>query len=251
MEGAESSIILKEERQASSAMAMVVLMNLTQTGRPKLLRHKQYFNPDKEPFDNERDSYAPLVWQCRYGGIEVPDHLWRYVEFGKGKKYSDNQAEDMANQTNVFADFDHWCEEFAGFVGAKGKVEPGKYRAYGYEAPGHFKADLKAKWREIRTGLGYPPRGSSPDQQQKLDLNKDAHAATEEKRRREAERIVAMQNDTMPCPDTLAIHPTDEGRIISMQALDNVDGILTAQGGVDSARSSESVKKRAHKAVAK
>ena len=147
---------------------------LDEDGRPKLLRHKQYFNPDKEPFDNERDSYAPLVWQCRYGGIEVPDHLWRYVEFGKGKKYSDNQAEDMAGQTTVFADFDQWCEEFAAFVGAKDKVEPGRYRAYGYEAPGHLKADLKAKWREIRTGLGYPPRGSSPDQQQKLDLNKDA-----------------------------------------------------------------------------
>jgi len=91
--------------------------------RPKLLRHKQYFNP---------------------------------------------------NQATVFADFDHSCEEFAGFVGAKGKVEPGRYRAYGYEAPGHFNADLKAKWREIRTGLGIPPRGSSPAQQQKLDLNKDA-----------------------------------------------------------------------------
>lgn len=143
-------------------------------GRPKLLRDKQYFNPESEPFDNERDSYAPLVWQCRYGGIEVPDHLWRYVEFGKDKKYSDNQAEDMARQTTVFADFDRWCEEFASFVGAKGKVEPGTYRAYGYEAPGHLKADLKAKWREIRTGLGYPPRGSSAHQQQKLDLNKDA-----------------------------------------------------------------------------
>lgn len=46
--------------------------------------------------------YAPLVWQCRYGGIEVPDVLWRYVEFGLGKKYSDNQAEDMATDTNVF-----------------------------------------------------------------------------------------------------------------------------------------------------
>jgi len=28
------------------------------------------------------------------------------------------------------------------------------------------------------------------------------------------------------------VHPTDEGRIVSMQALDNVDGILTAQGRV-------------------
>jgi multimeric flavodoxin WrbA len=142
-------------------------------GRPKLLRHKQYFDPNKEPFNNERDSYAPLVWQCRYGGIEVPDHLWQYVEFGKGKKYSDNQAEDMVAETKIFEEFDRWCENFANFVGAKGKVEPGKYRAYGYKPPGHLKEDLKAKWREIKTGLGYPPKGSSPDQQEKLSLNRD------------------------------------------------------------------------------
>ena len=48
-----------------------------------------------------RDAYAPLVWQCRYSGIEVPDELWRYVEFGKGKKYSDNQAEHIAAEADV------------------------------------------------------------------------------------------------------------------------------------------------------
>src|SRR5256714_3411899 len=70
---------------------------LDSTGRPKLLNrvHKYYFNPEREPFENDRDSYAPLVWQCRYGGVEVPDGLWRYVEFGKNEAYSDNQAEDL------------------------------------------------------------------------------------------------------------------------------------------------------------
>ena len=43
------------------------------------------------------------------------------------------------------------------------------------------------------------------------------------------------------------IHPTDEGRIVSMQALDNVDGILTAQGGVERVRSDGSAKKHARK----
>ena len=146
-----------------------------ETGRPKILRHKQYFDPETEPFANNRDSYAPLVWQCRYGGVEAPDELWRYLEFGRGKKYSDNQAEDMgAAEENVYADFDAWTDAFAAFVGAKGKVEPGKYRAYGYEAPGHLGKDLKAKWREIKTGLGYPPEGSSVEAQQKLGLNRDA-----------------------------------------------------------------------------
>ena len=41
------------------------------------------------------------------------------------------------------------------------------------EAPGHLKEDLKAKWREIKTGLGYPPAGSSPARQEALGLNED------------------------------------------------------------------------------
>jgi multimeric flavodoxin WrbA len=148
---------------------------LDKSGRPKILRHKEYFDPRMEPFDEMRDTYAPLVWQCRYGGVEVPDELWRYLEFGRGKKYSDNQAEDMAaTEENVYGDFDAWTDAFAAFVGTKGKVEPGTYRAYGYEAPGHLGKDLKAKWREIKTGLGYPPEGSSVEQQQKLGLNQDA-----------------------------------------------------------------------------
>jgi hypothetical protein len=146
---------------------------LDETGRPDILRHKEYFDSEKEPFENDRDSYAPLVWQCRYSGIEVPDHLWRYVEFGRGKKYSDNQAEEMATETDVFKDFDEWVDQFTAFVSEKGKIEPGKYRAYGYEAPGHFLRDLKLKWREIKIGMGHPPEGSSPAKQQELDLNQD------------------------------------------------------------------------------
>ncbi|MBV9957124.1 MAG: NAD(P)H-dependent oxidoreductase [Acidobacteria bacterium] len=146
---------------------------LDESGRPKILRHKEYFDPDEEPFEEMRETYAPLVWQCRYGGVEVPDELWRYVEFGRGKKYSDNQAEDMATGTDVFRDFDEWTDAFAAFVGEKGKVEPGKYRAYGYEAPGHLWRDLKLKWREIKIGTGHPPPGSSPAKQEELNLNKD------------------------------------------------------------------------------
>ena len=146
---------------------------LDQEGRPKILIHKNYFDPEKEPFENMRDTYAPLVWQCRYSGIEVPDHLWRYIEFGIGKKYSDNQAEHMATETNVFADFDSWTKEFAAFVEEKGKVKPGKFRAFGYEPPGHLIKDLKLKWREIKIGLGHPPENSSPARQKELGLNED------------------------------------------------------------------------------
>jgi hypothetical protein len=147
---------------------------LASNGRPRLLRHKPYFDPRAEPFQDERDAYAPLVWQCRYSGIEVPDALWRYVEFGRGRKYSDNQAEQMATETDVFRDFDAWVDEFAAFVRQKGKVPPGEYRAFGHKRPGHRWEDLKLKWREWRLGLGVPPAGSSPARHQELGLNRDA-----------------------------------------------------------------------------
>lgn len=144
-------------------------------GRPKLLKHahKHYFDPDEEPFENDRESYAPLVWQCRYGGIEVPDELWHYVCFGKDEKYSDNQAEDLPRHANAFAELDEWIDRFAAFVKKKGKIEPGKYRAFGYKAPGHFLRDVQLAYRDVRMRFGRPPEGSSPDEQQKLGLNQD------------------------------------------------------------------------------
>jgi hypothetical protein len=120
-----------------------------------------------------RDCYAPLVWQCRYGGVEVPDRLWTYREFGRGKKYSDNQAEHMVRDEAVLVDFDRWVNEFATFAGAKGKVPPGRYRAYGRETPGHLLQDAKLLWRDIRMRAGVPLRDSSPARQQELGLNED------------------------------------------------------------------------------
>ncbi len=153
-------------------------------GRPKKLIHPEWFDPDEEPADT-RDLYAPLVWQCRYSGIEVPDDLWTYRMFGKGEKYSDNQAEDMTGD-RVLAHFDSWTDRFARFVAGKGRVPPGKYRAFGYEAPGHRVADWKLKWRELRIGTGHPPPGSSPAEQEKKGLNRDE---TLHPRRSEGEKI--------------------------------------------------------------
>lgn len=144
-------------------------------GRPKVLKHahKHYFDPSQEPFENERESYAPVVWQCRYGGIEVPDELWTHVEFGKDEKYSDNQAEDLPRHANVLLELDAWTDRFIEFVRRKGKVEPGKYRAFGYKPPGHFLRDIKLAVRDVRMRLGHPLEGSSPAEQQKLGLNQD------------------------------------------------------------------------------
>jgi len=142
--------------------------------RPKLLRHKEYFDGQKEPFQDMRDAYAPLVWQCRYGGIEVPDSLWRYHEFGKNQKYSDNQAEDMVKDANVISTFDSWTKDFQTFVSKKGKVPPGRFRAFGYKAPDHTLADAKLAWRDLKMRSGHAPEGSSPRIQNDMDLNRDA-----------------------------------------------------------------------------
>ena len=146
-------------------------------GRPKKLRHKEWFEPDEEPFTNPgdaRNAYAGLVWQCRYSGVEVPDALWRYCTSGKGRPYSENQSEHMIAESEFMDAFDAWTAAFVSHVAAKGKVEPGRWRAFGHEAPGHKWQDAKLKWRTIRMGIGKAPAGSSPAIQDDLDLNRDA-----------------------------------------------------------------------------
>lgn len=147
---------------------------LDANGRPKALRHAEWFDPAQEPFDDGREAYAPLVWQCRYSGIEVPDPLWRFVEFGAGRRYSENQAEHMAEEPAVMRAFDEWTDAFAAHVAAKGKVEPGRFRAFGYEPPSHFIADLKTKWRGLRMAFGKAVPGTSPRVQDERGLNRDA-----------------------------------------------------------------------------
>ena len=146
---------------------------LTESGRPRFLHHRSYFDPEEEPFENMRDAYAPIVWQCRYSGIEVPDPLWHYVEFGRDKKYSDNQAEHMVEERDVMSEFDAWTDAFVKHVAKKGKVKPGQYRAYGYRPPSHLWADLKTKWRGLRMLLGRPIPGTSPAIQKERGLNRD------------------------------------------------------------------------------
>ncbi len=146
---------------------------MDEDGRPKILKHKRYFAPEQEPFENERDAYAPLVWQCRYGGVEVPDQLWAHCTSGKGRKYSENQAEHMIAEDPFMQSFNKWVNDFAGFVNQKGKVTPGKHRAYGFKRQTNL-------WKEARTGIrswmlrfGFTPENSSPEKQKELGLNQD------------------------------------------------------------------------------
>ena len=141
---------------------------------PEILEHKNYFDGAAEPFKNERNAYAPLVWQCRYGGIEVPDNLWAHATSGKGKKYSDNQAENLVKEKDFMQSFNNWVKDFEEFVAKKGKVHHNKYRAFGYKAPGHMWANVKDGIRYFKMMTGNAPEGSSPQIQEDLHLNQDA-----------------------------------------------------------------------------
>lgn len=142
-------------------------------GRPKILKHKNYFDAEEEPFENMRNAYAPLVWQCRYGGIEVPDTLWKYTDSGVNKKYSDNQSEDVISDQNYMLAFNTWVKEFTDFVKVKGKVEPGKYRAYGFKPHTNLWDELLSGIRAFKLRFGKAPINSSPEVQMKLNLNKN------------------------------------------------------------------------------
>ena len=70
--------------------------------------------------------------------------------------------------------FFEWVGRFESFVQQKGKVPPNKYRAYGHQPPGHLWTDVKDGIRYFEMMVGKPPKGSSPQIQEYLGLNKDA-----------------------------------------------------------------------------
>ncbi len=50
--------------------------------------------------------------------------MWAHCTNGKGKKYSDNQAEDMVKEEPFMQEFGGWIKNFENFVKEKGKVQP-------------------------------------------------------------------------------------------------------------------------------
>jgi hypothetical protein len=74
----------------------------------------------------------------------------------------------------VLTSLDEWTKRLTDFVARKGKVTPGAHRAYGYEPPSHRIADAKLKWRALRMSAGMAQKGSSPAQQERAGLNRDA-----------------------------------------------------------------------------
>jgi hypothetical protein len=93
-------------------------------GKPKNLDHPEWFDAKAHPQrgKDEREAYQGLVWQCRYGDIEVPDELWDCTTFGAGKPFADDQVEDMVKEQAPMAHFEEWVRRFAAHVEKKGVV---------------------------------------------------------------------------------------------------------------------------------
>ncbi len=79
----------------------------------------------------------------------------------------------MADDADILGAFDAWSDRFAKFVANKGKVPPGKYRAFGYTPPSHRWTSVKLWWRDKKMRIGRAPEGSSPQLQGELAINHD------------------------------------------------------------------------------
>jgi hypothetical protein len=64
-------------------------------------------------------------------------------------------------------------QQFEKFVIAKGKVLPGKYRAYGFKPPAHLWNEIKTGIRAFRLRFGKAPANSSAQKQINLKLNRN------------------------------------------------------------------------------
>jgi hypothetical protein len=100
--------------------------DIGEDGRPRLIRmeHKAWFDPEAEPFKGSeaRLSFQPLVWQCRYSGIEVPEALWASAIIGDGDRYADDQADRLPKEDEALMRFDRWVSAFVDHVAGKGAL---------------------------------------------------------------------------------------------------------------------------------
>jgi len=69
--------------------------------------------------------------------------------------------------------FNKWVSDFEIFVAKKGKVPPGKWRAYDYKPPSNLIKEAKTGIRSWMLRFGKTPENSSPEMQKEMGLNMD------------------------------------------------------------------------------
>ncbi len=95
---------------------------LDATGRPRVLRNAEVLDPSQDPYGDTRLTYAPLVLQCRWSGIDVPDDLWRYVAFPRPADPAAPADARIAGAAAALAAFDAWTDRFRDVVAARRRV---------------------------------------------------------------------------------------------------------------------------------
>ncbi len=98
-------------------------------GKPLILKHKEYFTPvsQEQKISSPKHAYFPIIWQCRYSGIEVPEKLIKEVSFGVGGKYNQNQIPQLEQNEAVLKEMDKWLKDIEKHIYKKGKVTGSKY----------------------------------------------------------------------------------------------------------------------------
>lgn len=79
----------------------------------------------------------------------------------------------MISENEFMQSFQKWTSDFEIFVNNKGKVTPGKYRAYGFKRPSNLLKEAKTGIRSWMLRFGITPQHSSNKEQKELGLNKD------------------------------------------------------------------------------
>jgi len=145
------------EGRTAGFSPMATVLRRRETNRPTaVFGPPQILRPEEEPYRNLRDCYAPLVWQCRFSGIEVLEQLWRYKDSAKAGN-TETIGPKTWRRRRVHGRVQPVDTRLPRFVAGKVRVEPGKYRAYGDKAPGHRWADTRLWLREMSMRVGKPP----------------------------------------------------------------------------------------------
>jgi hypothetical protein len=93
------------------------------------------------------------VWWCGSAGSSLGT-----LHTGKEERYSENQSEHMVQEEAFMLSFGKWVKDFEDFVRQKGKVQPGRYRAFGYQKPNNLIKELQTGIRSWKLRFGWPPR---------------------------------------------------------------------------------------------
>ena len=156
MGGAEPEPPGGPHRRLSSATATAAATSSTATGRPKILRAPELVRSARRSH-SRTCATAMLRWSGNAvtAGSRCPTSCGRMCEFGRGRKYSDNQAEHMVRRRRCHAAFDEWtdasrvtCAQRQGLAGRVSRLRP--------PSAGPFVAESEDQVARPSDGAGIP-----------------------------------------------------------------------------------------------